>query len=291
MAEAVIIVLGAGGRVGYELLPLLPAETDVLAISRSPGDVGGRARTRPLALDLTEHGAVAATIAELQRRRIACRIIVVDLVLDRSRVTAMKRSITASARYIAALTEQVRTCGGTCAVLSASTTAALAPAVYQTPYGRAKRDQLMSYARLPCRTVVYLLPQLVTGHDNQSNGISWTYRQAAHELAYGVQLARIDALPRVHLVSPEPVTASLSSTPSLRQALWRVIPTHFAAWSTQRNRPATHRLAAHCRLRLTPAAVRCRVDHHFVPPSRVRQLATELRASLSWTLAQQRQEG
>lgn len=283
MREPVIIVLGASGRIGQELLPLLFNSDNVLAGSRATHERSCSGSARWLHLDLTDHDAVATTISRLAAMAAEdTHVIVVDLVLDRTSVATMRRSIAASARYVIALTGRVREYGGTCAVVSASTTAVLAPTFYQTPYGHAKHDQLTSLAHLPGPTLAYLLPQLATNLRDEPKGVTWTYRQAARELAQGIRRLYKERSPKLQLVCPKPDTPQSIPSRSWPQALWRAAPLHLMAWTTRRDRPEAHRAASHTRLGLTPRALRRRVDHHTIPPARVHRLANHLHASLIW---------
>lgn len=285
MADPIIVVLGATGRVGQELLQVLPPNSRILAVSRTARDANSTSVIDWLCLDLTQPGAVDTTISALKSLvGPVLNVIVVDLVLDRTGVAAMRTSLAASAAYSIELAQRARGKGGTCAVVIASTTAVLASAIYQTPYGRAKRTQLVAYSRLRGARVAYLLPQLVADRDSSRAGVTWTYSRAGQELANGVEQVVVDRSPaRLQLVSVRAEAQQISPMSASRGTLLRqMVPLHGAALITRRDSLAAHRAASHARLGLTPVLLRRRLDHHFVPSRLVRRLGRRLDADVVW---------
>lgn len=267
---------------------MLPPTSRILAVSRTVSSADSTSSINWLHLDVTGPGAAARTISELTAMTgPILNIIVVDLVLDRTSVAAMRTSLAASAAYSIELAHQVRANEGTSAVVSASTTSVLAPAIYQTPYGRAKRAQLATYARLPGARVAYLLPQLAADGDPSRTGVTWTYRRAAHELANGIERLAVDTSdrrpPRIQLVSPRAETQQTPPmTASRGHQLRQLISLHIATLATRRDSPAAHRAASHARLDLTPAPLRRRLDHHVVPSRLVQRIGGSLDADVTW---------
>lgn len=282
MGERLVVVLGASGRVGQELIPLLTPRCGVLAVSRTIPATRAFGQERWLNVDLASRDAVSVLFRELRSISSGSTdVILVDLVLDRTSVAAMRRSVIASTRLAAESIERVRALGWTCGVVLASTTAVLAGGLYQTPYGRAKHDQLTSYSNLPAARFAYLLPQLVTGQHARSGGVTWTFRQAADGLADGVLRVLGEGAAQLRLVCPEPNAPRSFASRKWLPDLWRIAPAYAAAWTVRRDRPEAHRAASHTLLRLTPTALSRRVDHHVIPPSRLRRLASRLDARLT----------
>jgi len=256
------VVLGAGGRIGRELLPMLAGRGfPVAAITRNhdPGMRGADLSVIPA--DVTERPhwpqtfrALSATVGE---RRM---VVIADLILDRSSVPAMRQSIAAASAYTRGLARLVTDTGGTPRIVAASTTATLAPWIYQTPYGLAKRRQADCYATTPGVQLV-LLPILSAGGALAGE---WAYRDAAHVLAAAIQAAADDSIPARRLWAPAGMT-SRSDEKADELGISGIISAHLECVVTRRDDPGAHRRAARGRLWLTPRPLREKVDHHYAP--------------------------
>jgi putative NADH-flavin reductase len=159
--SAAVIVLGAAGRLGRELLPLLAdgSHTTVGVVRDRKPDL-----TRPdlhwMQVNVTERELWQRSLLALSGiASMYDRTVVVDLVLDRTTVSSMRRSITDATDYVHELIGVIEERGSTPLLVAASTTAILAPQLYQTPYGLAKRNQVEVYAALPAAQIM-LLPVL-----------------------------------------------------------------------------------------------------------------------------------
>lgn len=256
------IVLGAAGRLGAVLLPVLTTTFDTVI---------GVARRRSLP---SQHGVVwahadiqDATIRNLCRRELveqitsAEQVVVFDLVLDRSSVPHMLSSVAAATTFAHDLVADLRWCGTRVRIVAASTTAILAPRLFQTPYGQAKRDQAEQYARKRGSQIV-LLPALA----QVAGDTEWTFGHAARVLA-GVAIAVMDR-PDVPAIVWTP--ADLAEPSREGTALRAAVAAQVRCWTTHRDDPHVHRSVARGRLALLPPAVRRRVDHHVAPPALVR---------------------
>lgn len=274
-APRLLVVLGAGGRLGQALLPhLLDTTEHVVGVSRTrPAHTPSGAHWRVFdATDRQQSILAANTFAEMSR---ACGdIVVIDLLLDRSTVTAMRRTIRAAAGFICLLGERASSHGRRLSLVAASSTAVLAPWVFQTPYGLAKRRQLRHYASSGFPGAALLLPQLVTATDRtRGTGLTWTFDQAAHQIAEIVHHRHgTDRTFTVHVPeeSAAPVQRPARQLPDgIREALrWGV-----RRLLTQPDSPHAHRQVSHALLALTPPVLRRRVDHHRAPVTLVRGLA------------------
>ncbi|MFP8884627.1 NAD-dependent epimerase/dehydratase family protein [Streptomyces mangrovi] len=274
-APRLLVVLGAGGRLGQVLLPRLTGTSDLTV---------GIGRTRPVhtppgahwhVLDVTdrqEADLAARSLVDVSR---ACEeVVVVDLLLDRSTVTAMRRTIRAAAGFTCLLGERLSGSGRRLSLVAASSTAVLAPRFLQTPYGTAKRRQLRRYASSGLPGAVLLLPRLTaTANGTRETGLTWTFDQAADQLAEAVRRRHgTDRTFTVHV--PEEATA-LVRQPT-RKALGDI--GEALRWGTrrlitQRESPYVHRQASHALLALAPTVLRRRIDHHGAPTNLVRGLA------------------
>ncbi|MGK5496741.1 hypothetical protein [Streptomyces sp. URMC 125] len=198
----------------------------------------------------------------------------VDLLLDRSTVTAIRRTIGAAASFTCLLGERLSGSGRRLSLVAASSTAVLAPWFLQTPYGTAKRRQLRRYASSGLPGAVLLLPRLAaSANDTRETGLTWTFDQAAHQVAEAVRRRHgTDRTLTVYV--PEAATASArqptrETLGDIREAL---------RWGTRRiltqpESPHVHRQASHALLALVPPVLRGRVDHHGAPTNLVRSLA------------------
>lgn len=219
------------------------------------------------------------------------RVVLVDLLLNRATVTAMRSSIAAVTAYIRRLRDRLVASDQTCSLVAASTTAVLAPWLYQTPYGLAKRRQLARYANSGITGTAFLLPSLIdTRADaDPGDGPVLTYREAAERLAS----AALSLPTAMHgrafrLVIPGTPTrwgASENHPPCrVRHVATRLVSAQAGALLHRRDSPQAHREASHYRLALTPSWLRRHIDHHYTPPILVRRLSRSLNAPLETAL-------
>jgi hypothetical protein len=275
--DTLVIVFGAGGRVGQALLPILaPGPWDVVGVARKEKPAVRPPNVHWIQVDVTDTQhwerslRVFCGMADIYRQ-----VIVVDLLLDRSTVSAMRRSLAAATAYVTRLRSRLEAVERPCSLVLASTTAVLAPWPYQTPYGRAKRSQLIAYRAAGYVGGAVLFPSLVDNHG---------YAKAAQLIERTVGLTRRGTPTRLELVAThdknriDPVANCHASTPLRRVA--NVAAVHLQSWLTQRDSPHAHRLASHARLALTPQRLRYRVDHHVMPANLLHKLARRLDVSI-----------
>lgn len=268
-SKKLVVVLGASGRLGRELLPHLADETDRSAV------VVGVSRSKPRTLvpgmrwqlfDLTDERHVDLATQALTGMSTVCEeVVVVDAALDKSSVSAMRRSIAATVPFVELLASRAAVHGRPLSVVLASTTAVLAPWLYQTPYGLAKRRQLAQYGRAGLSGSAFLLPSLV--HDPAVG--QWTFATAVKLIAETVAANSPD---RLNLVVPPPSQAeeiqwhpgeALRGGPALLVG---------RAWR-RADCPHTHRASSRALLNATPPWFRRRIDHHLAPEALVRSFA------------------
>lgn len=261
------IVFGASGRLGRALLPQLAAsKLVVLAVSRVPVPAAG---VRWMQVDVTNSQHRARAFPVLQElASIHQAVVLLDLVLDRRSVRAMRRSIEASTSYVIRLGRHLTAEGCSVRYVLASTTAALAPWLLQTPYGLAKRRQLSAYLGEARPTSAVLLPSLSSSPGSRA----WCYERAAHRLVLQTELA---AEPSRLVVPTDCGRAETRGSPWLRGAVAQL-----ASLSWRRNDPLAHRLASHARLRLVPAPWRPLIDHHLAPEPLVQRIAHQRGAAV-----------
>ncbi len=270
------VILGASGRLGGRLLPVFAAAGfDTIAVARTT-NLGQPNLAQWITADLTipdDRSRVAATVATWTTRR--DHVCIVDVVLDRGDVEAMRRSVHASTDTVLRLRDRLSTCMTHVGLIAASTTAVLAPGVYQTPYGLAKRRQVITYARSGIAGAAFLLPLLhqptSTDEADAAPWRSWSFEHAAHRL---VATATTPPQGRfaIHIpdLAPEPtVWEAGTSAPVAKD----VLLAHLHSLLTDRNSMQAHRRAARGRLSLSPSRIRQRVDHHFAPAGLVRRFA------------------
>lgn len=287
--DTLVIVFGAGGRLGRALLPVLAAGPwVVVAVARKEKPPDPPPTVHWIQIDVTE--------VDLWERslRVFCgmaeihdRVIIVDLLLDKASVTTMRRSLAAGTAYIARLRLRLAAVSRPSSLVLASTTAVLAPWLYQTPYGLAKRRQLRRYASVGMTGQALLLPQLVNGEagpQTTSDRLVWTYADAASRVLQAVADERKAKSAELRLVTARvdrPLCRGTAAHRSLRlRAALQVLELHIASWTSQRDSPLAHRLASRGRLELTPGWLRRRIDHHLVPARLVRLLGQQLRVHI-----------
>lgn len=269
-SRKLVVVLGASGRLGGELLPHLIDETDqsavVVGVSRSKPHTLPRGLRWQL-LDLADgHYVDLATRALSGMSTVCDEVVVVDAVLDKSSVSAMRRSIAATAPFVELLASRAAIHSRPVSVILATTTAVLAPWLYQTPYGLAKRRQLIRYGHAGLSGSAFLLPTLVQADPAVGQ---WTFATAAKLIAEAVVADDPDKFslvvsPRRHADDDDwRPGAALRAAPSLLvERAWR-----------KADCPHTHRESSHALLSATPPWFRSRVDHHSVPDVLVRSFA------------------
>lgn len=283
--DTLVIVFGAGGRLGRVLLPILAAGPwVVVAVTRKDKPIAPPSNTHWIQIDVTE--------VDLWERgfRVFCgmadihdRVIIVDLLLDKTTITTMRRSLAAGTAYIARLRSRLIALNRPSSLVHVSTTAVLAPWLYQTPYGLAKRRQLARYASARVVGQALLLPSLVDAEPDRpatSAHLVWTYAKAAAHVRQAVGEARANAPTALRLIVPQVDRSRGSSVrmcrPRRLRTFTRLLELHVASCFTQRDSPQAHRVASHGRLELTPRRLRQRVDHHIVPTGLVRRLVRRL---------------
>lgn len=262
-AHVAVIVLGATGRVGRALLPILADGTrTVIGVVRDKKPDMTRPDLHWMQVNVTERDVWRRSLLALSGiASIYQRTIVIDLVLDRRTVSAMRRSIADTTGYTRKLVDTIAERGSAPVLVAASTTAILAPWLYQTPYGLAKRRQAESYATIPGSQIM-LLPSLSAQSDN--SGAAWNYQRAALIVAATVHTVAIAANPSARLWLPTLLPLPrLSST--LISRLAEATGAHLRCFVSRRDDPWAHRRAARSRLDLTPRSLRTRVDHHIAP--------------------------
>lgn len=284
--RALIIVFGATGRLGLVLLPVLasgPWTVVAVARDRKPAD-------RPQSVHWIQ---IDVTEVDLWERslRVFCgmadiheHVIIVDLLLDKTTVTAMRRSLATGAAYIARLRARLAQVPRSTSLILASTTAVLSPWLYQTPYGLAKRRQLQHYVSAGMSGCALILPRLVDRPQNDSAGATssshLSYATAAMRIMQAVAVEWVTPSRALVLLPPDRIRQvrrlRMASRPCRIRAVWQVVVLNLTSWTTSRDSPQAHRLASHGRLELTPWPLRQRIDHHLVPAGLVRRLARHL---------------
>lgn len=264
-----VVVFGAHGRLGQALLRELPTvDLTTLAVTREPKVTIARSAVHWVQIDVTEPyrwQRGVRTMCEVASTHL--EIILFDLILDRRSVSTMRRSIASSTKYVLALGGQLASGDRCVRYVLASSTAALAPLPFQTPYGLAKRRQLTTYLAEAAPVAAALLPSLVPRPSPaDSAGSSWCFRRAASLLA---EQASVPAGRSVLLVPNEHEDVDAQTTSSW----WGGGMAHLACLSWRRDDPLAHRQASHARLRLVPLRWRFLVDHHGAPESLVRKVA------------------
>lgn len=292
----IVLVFGATGRLGSTTVEAL--HRTGVTVARLARGTTATASPPDLTVDVTDQtGAELRALRGLTEGH--AHVTLLDAVLDRASVTTMRASLGGAAALVSAVAADLQHRGHAVRVVSASTTAVLAPALYQTPYGRAKRWQLAHYAtvRVPRRAV--LLPVLCHHNSPDQAGdinsvswltpltnlarITWSYERAATALAEACVGTGSNGFELV-VPSDRPIIPT-DVFPMRRRvvAALAVVPVTIASLTVSRSSPHARRLASRGRLYITPTPLRRRIDHHLAPPGRVTSLARRLDASVIWT--------
>jgi hypothetical protein len=259
-ARTAYVVLGGSGRLGQRLLPFLARlPGTVLALSRQPQP------DTPDVTWLTADLAASFPDPHTINGLLGCpsSVMIIDLVLDRTSVRAMRLSIDAATQLSIGLHRHCRQEGTDSRIVAASTTAVLAPAFLQTPYGAAKHRQACRYAREQAVDLV-LLPQLGTPGQR-------TFGEAARALT---RVLRTPSADRCLWVLRPP-----SPSPGPRDPfshLPRAALLSLAARTVRRDDPAAFRAATRKCIAQLPLPARERLDHHVAPPFLLRRLERQL---------------
>lgn len=280
------VILGASGRLGRALVPLFSAAgLDVIAVARTPTAVRSD-NTRWIPADLT---------IEEDRTRVAItvdawtpghgHVCVVDAVIDRSGVDAMRSSVQGATQTVLRLRDRLGDRGHGWELTAASTTAVLAPRLYQTPYGLAKRRQVLTYARSSVRGTALLLPLLAPSLAPQpSAGTArrpgWSYEQASQHLV-ATALAT-PSRPGFVIHVPDLAAAPTGAATTALSAAGTAVLAHLRSLVLDRDCMQAHRDAARSRLLLTPNRIRHHVDHHRAPAELVRRFADRHHVTVAW---------
>lgn len=268
-----ILAFGASGRLGQALIrALAAADATLVAIVRTSLTPPCAAVFRWIETDVCDEDRWKTTQGTL------CRlvsghdnIIIVDLILDRRSVSAMRTSIGASVRRLRRLGELLSGDRHNVRYVLAGTTAATAPWPFQTPYGAAKRRQVASYLREQQDPVdVVLLPKLTDAA--RTAPPAWSYEDAAEVLTRSIH-----ECPSEHrLLTPAPQgTQHRAAAPGWRRGTVAQISS--VLW--HRDSPTAHRTASHARLALVPARWRPLIDHHVAPEKLMRRFACRYQLS------------
>ncbi|WP_405103076.1 NAD-dependent epimerase/dehydratase family protein [Micromonospora sp. NBC_01412] len=275
------VLLGASGRLGRHLVPLLSAAgIDTIAVARSP-DTGQPGAAEWIAADLMNRQDQMRVVSAVG---VQCgnakRVAIIDLVLDRSGVESMRGSVQAATDTVLRLRDRLRECAAQPHLVVASTTAVLAPGLYQTPYGLAKRRQVITYARSGLPGVAVLLPVLGerAGDAAPQRWPAWSFDHAAHRLHTAAGAAPGSAfIIKVPSLDSDRVVATDGREGPLIPA---VLMAHLRCLLTDRSSMQAHRSAARSRLGLSPPQLRRRVDHHLAPAELVRRFANRYHVTI-----------
>ncbi|WP_433827733.1 hypothetical protein ACQP2E_37865 [Actinoplanes sp. CA-015351] len=260
-----VIILGASGRLGRPTLQrFVAAGFDVIAVGR----------TRPKFL-IRGHWITADLTNEHDRHRLvttarvltvaSSRVWVVDCVLDRSGVEAMRRSIQGATRTVVQLSRSLADSGRPCVLVAASTTAIVAPKLLQTPYGMAKQRQAISYARLGVPGLGLLLPLLTAPAEEDRSGCSFDDAAQRMVEAAGALRADLGFVCHVPALPSRQIELGMMRPWLLRLAA--------AVRLNSRDSMQAHRTVSRSRLSLASRRIRVRIDHHVAPPQLLRRFA------------------
>lgn len=279
-----VVILGASGRLGRRLVPSFAAAGfDTIGVARTWAQVGRPVPNRWVIGDLTtpeERLRVAATIA-------GCiaedgQLCVVDVVLDRRSVDAMRHSLQGVTDAVLELRERLRSRTRGMMLIAGSTTAVLAPSLYQTPYGLAKRRQVITYAHSGMAGAAVLLPALSeqVGMDTSSPRRQvWSFDRAALRLVAAASGAASGRGFAIHVPDLAPAQAAGNrAAPTVSAGA--IALAHLQSLVTDRGSMQAHRDAARGRLRLLPKRLRRRIDHHMAPAELVSRFAARYRVTM-----------
>lgn len=289
--DSLFIVFGAGGRVGQQLLPLLVnSGVAVLAVARENKPASHSLDVSWIQVDVADPSKGPTNLRALARLAGAHeRTVLIDLLLKRTTVPAMRTSIAAATAYIVQLRDRLAAQGQRSSLTAGSTTAVLAPWAYQTPYGLAKRRQLQAYVAAGMNGTVLLLPSLTCdeGERARQPGFMWTYGGAAARIADAAHRMPTALTLAVPAIDPLCTRFPGGSTTEGMHSLRTLVPLHIDCWIRHRDSPQAHRDASHARLAVTPAWLRREVDHHALPPALLRRLNRSLGLPIRWVPAGQ----
>ncbi|WFF08880.1 hypothetical protein O7622_10145 [Micromonospora sp. WMMD1076] len=180
----------------------------------------------------------------------------------------MRRSIRGATEGVLHLRAEFRAAGQETTLIAASTTAVLAPGLYQTPYGLAKRKQVVTYARSGVTGTALLLPQLGQRSRTTSKPQPpWSFERAAQALLTAVSAAPLNGFTvRVPAFVADVESSHTDTSGSTLRA-------HLHSLVLDRDSMLAHRAAARSRLGWTPERLRFRLDHHRAPAELVRRFA------------------
>jgi hypothetical protein len=270
----VAVILGASGRLGRRLLPAFAAAGfHTIGVSRAsriahpPND--GQWITADLTVPVDRvrtAGTIGAHGAGHQR------LCIVDVVLDRCGVDAMKDSVHGATDTVVRLRDQLSGTAIRTVLVAASTTAVLAPRVLQTPYGLAKRRQVITYTRAGVAGVAWLLPLLGQPGTPQTANLqypAWSFDEAAARLA-SIPATTWSGDAFAVRIPAVTVPGTSARTAPVRPKL---LSAHVNSLLADRDSMQAHRDAARARLCLSPGSFRSQVDHHLAPARLVDRFA------------------
>ena len=268
------MILGASGRLGRRLLPAFAAAGfDTIGVARASRiahpPIAGQWITADLRVPVDRVRTAGTIGAHGVGHRQLC---IVDVVLDRCGVEAMKDSVHGATDMVLRLRDQLSGNATRTILIAASTTAVLAPRVFQTPYGLAKRRQVITYTRAGVAGVAWLLPLLGEPGIPQTVGSqypAWSFDEAATRLAAIPAAAWSGDAFAVRIPAvPVPITSERAG--AVRPA---ALAAHVNSLWADRDSMQAHRDAARARLPLSPRSFRSQVDHHLAPARLVDRFA------------------
>ncbi|GEM_PF-6574149 len=299
--NVLVVVFGGTGRLGTATVAALRMRPSI-AVARIARTGRASDGAPDIAMDVADAAARAAQVEAVCGLATGHdRVVLLDAVLDRSSVDTMRSSLDGIAELIVRAAEALRRRGHAVRIVAASTTAVLAPRLYQTPYGVAKRDQLRRYATAGVPGCAVLLPMLSHGEAARTPDtprpvrwltpltslprVVWECQRAAALLADACTDTR-DGFRLTASTDPPTMIAPRASgalaVAHRAAAVLAVAPLTVAGWTVGRRSPLVRRLASYGRLYVTPPSIRRRVDHHLTPPGRTAAFARQLGILLAW---------